>query len=104
MTSAARDASRAVVIRRGVGETNHDVTLILAFVSARRMWKARDVEAASLVISTLILRMNSAAHRVSAMVILPYAALHLATQKLRLKVYSLEATNAGPLKITEAIR
>jgi len=44
MTSAARGASRAVVIRQGVGETSHDVTLILAFVSARRMWKARDVE------------------------------------------------------------
>ena len=44
MTSAARAASRAVVIRRGAGETSHDVTLILAFVSARRMWKARDAE------------------------------------------------------------
>lgn len=62
------------------------------------------VPAASLVISTLILRMNLAAHHVSAMVILRYAALHPATRKLRLKVYSLEATNAGLLKTTEAIR
>lgn len=61
------------------------------------------VSAASLVISTLILRMNLAAHPVSAMAILPYAALHPATQKSRLKVYSLEATNAGLLKTTEAI-
>lgn len=44
MTSAARVASRVVVIRQGVGETCRDVTLILASVSARRMWKARDVE------------------------------------------------------------
>ena len=44
MTSAARGVSRAVVLQRGVRETSHDVTLILAFVIARRMWKARDVE------------------------------------------------------------
>jgi len=48
--------------------------------------------------------MNSAARLVSAMVILPYAALHPATQKLRSKVYSLEVTNAGLLKTTEAIQ
>jgi hypothetical protein len=44
MTSATRAASRVVVIRQGAGETCRDVILILAFVTVRRMLKARDVE------------------------------------------------------------